>query len=363
MAAGIRGYRFKQTRKINMCDQFHWGQTPLDLMRFYNDSRSAQQAVPMTRFWIDEVVDYTVWEKSTPFHDHIFESSTHDLKNFSLSRDCPSEMLQQAGMPPAIIENQIQWLDKLGLKAEADHARSKLAEFRAEARRRFYDETSGEWAPAVRPRQQIATELSVWKLDPEADWKQLAAEAVADVRFVTQNHQITGARLTYPMLHLFSQTGYMDEAVRLLTREAYPSWLNMMDATGGYMAECWRPRWHCLSQLEGFSGSGNWFYRDLVGISPDLDAPAFKHFTLAPVLPTEVGRFDFKYDSPRGEIESRMQKKGDRVQWHVVVPPNAEATLLFPGGAPDEITESGDPLAASKGIMLSVNRKSARPRR
>ena len=94
------------------------------------------------------------------------------------------------------------------------------------------------------------------------------------------------------------------------------------------------------------------FYRDLVGIAPDLHRPAFAHFFLRPILPRQVGSVEFQYESPRGLIRSHMVRQGNRLRWTVVVPPNAIATLSFPSGKIDEITESGKAVLEAIGIAV-----------
>ena len=98
----------------------------------------------------------------------------------------------------------------------------------------------------------------------------------------------------------------------------------------------------------------NWFYRDLVGIEPEVNAPAFKRFTLKPYVPAKLGKVDFQYDSPRGVIESKLEKMGKQTQWKVTVPPNSSAEVTFPFGTLDEITESQKPVLEVKGVEKLV---------
>jgi hypothetical protein len=47
-----------------------------------------------------------------------------------------------------------------------------------------------------------------------------------------------------------------------------------------------------------------------------------------------------------------MVRQGNRLRWTVVVPPNAIATLSFPSGKIDEITESGKAVLEAIGIAV-----------
>ncbi|MCX6895989.1 MAG: hypothetical protein NTZ16_10930 [Verrucomicrobia bacterium] len=154
------------------------------------------------------------------------------------------------------------------------------------------------------------------------------------------------------MLHLLSQGGQADTACDILLREEYPSILNMVSQTGNSIRESWGES-DSFAQIEGIAAMGNWFYRDLVGIAPDIRQPAFGHFVLQPTLPRQVNSVEFIYESPRGLIQSRMLRQKNRLQWDVTVPPNATATVSFPFGAIYAITESGQPALNAKGVTAA----------
>lgn len=84
------------------------------------------------------------------------------------------------------------------------------------------------------------------------------------------------------------------------------------------------------AQIEGMAAMGKWFYRDMVGIKPSIKYPAFKRFSLKPHVPSAVGKFDFTYDSPRGDIGSHWEEKDGNIHWTIVVPPNSAAEVHVP---------------------------------
>ena len=128
----------------------------------------------------------------------------------------------------------------------------------------------------------------------------------------------------------------------------------MVSQTGNSIRESWGES-DSFAQIEGISGMGKWFYRELVGIAPDLHRPAFAHFFLRPILPRQVGSVEFQYESPRGLIRSQMVRQGNRLRWTVVVPPNATATISFPSGRINEITDSGKAVLEGLGVSPGGN--------
>ena len=231
-------------------------------------------------------------------------------------------------------------------------AQSILNRFQQECRERFHDAKSGMWLPTLYTRQQLNVALDAGGFEPRPAREAMAKEIVEEFQTKTKGHLITGSCFSYPLLHLLSQGGQADTACDILLREEYPSILNMVSQTGNSIRESWGES-DSFAQIEGVAAMGNWFYRDLVGIAPDIRQPAFGHFMLQPTLPRQVNSVEFSYESPRGLIQSRMLRQKKLLQWDVTVPPNAVATVSFPFGAINQITESGKPVLEAGGVRVA----------
>jgi len=344
MVAGMRNNAGDRAKHyILIVDCFQYGQTPFDMWRFYGDARSIRPMISWMQNWLAETTDYTVWNHVTSYGDHIAATALNDLLMlWGNSKTVPAMFVQAATVLKVGHEN-IELYKAMGLNDELFKAQGVLRQFEEKVRGHFYDGAKSQWLPEIQTRQQIDAALYGWKIDPTADPNRLADEVVKEMQTLTKGHQITGSRLSDPLLHLLSQGGHIDDAVRLLERDEYPSLLNMINKTGGNIRESWGTE-DSFSQIEGLTGMGNWFYRDLVGIEPDLAAPGFKHFSLRPTIPTNINSIHFSYDSPKGTIESRFEKKGNQADWTVTVPPNANATIVFPASSLNLISESGRPV-------------------
>ncbi|MBR4922191.1 MAG: alpha-rhamnosidase, partial [Bacteroidaceae bacterium] len=79
-----------------------------------------------------------------------------------------------------------------------------------------------------------------------------------------------------------------------------------------------------------FGEIGAWFYKGIGGIFPDPENPGFKHVIFKPNFPVALTRFEANHESPYGEIISKWERKGKRIQYTVKIPANSSATLTLP---------------------------------
>jgi alpha-L-rhamnosidase len=330
-AAGQRNVQYAKKRKMHVVDLAQIGVIPFNMVSFYNDRRIVDPYIKWMEFYVKESTEVSFWEeKCSPYGDHIHQHSLRNLKHLwgpEGTVQCRSFFVQCM----TIVRQTrfiIATMKELGYEEEAKRTQGYLDVFIPRITERYAKD--GVWNPQLKTRQQTAIGL-YWSglTNSTRTVEDLANICVEDFK-ITNGHQITGSRFSDPLLDLLSQGGRVDEAFRLLTREDYPSWLNMIDETGGSIRESWW-KYDSSNQIEGLAAAGNWWYRNLVGIMPSLSAPAFREFALRPTVPDEVGSYAFKYDSPRGMIESRWQASGDEVEWTIVVPPNSTATVSIPG--------------------------------
>lgn len=147
-----------------------------------------------------------------------------------------------------------------------------------------------------------------------------------------------------------SDNGYSEVAWRLLLNNQYPSWL--YPVTQG-ATTIWE-RLNSMTKEEGFGKNNsmnsfnhyafgsvvNWMMQRAVGIAPDEEIPAFKHFFLRPeAYKSSVPQANFAdslhqvsgwYDSMYGRIESSWQVNGVNVEYRFTIPANTSATVMLP---------------------------------
>lgn len=153
-----------------------------------------------------------------------------------------------------------------------------------------------------------------------------------------------------------SDAGQDSLAYRLLRQKTYPSWL--YPVTQG-ATTIWE-RLNSYTHERGFGGNNRmnsfnhysfgavaaWMYNFSLGIQRDEENPGFKHFLLQPE-PDEPGGLQYAsgfYDSMYGRIESKWERKGNRLVYSFVIPANTSATVSLPAASQKSVLLDGKKL-------------------
>jgi alpha-L-rhamnosidase len=160
----------------------------------------------------------------------------------------------------------------------------------------------------------------------------------------------TGFHSTVAMMKQLTAHGYHTEAYALLLRTEMPSWGYMLEHGGTTIWE----RWDGWVEGRGFQDPGmnsfchyaigavgEWIWRTIAGLSPDEDAPGWRHFFVRPIPGGGLTWARAKYESVRGAIEVSWKITGGRFDLELTVPVLATATLTLPGSRKKEFLGSG----------------------
>ena len=150
----------------------------------------------------------------------------------------------------------------------------------------------------------------------------------------------TGFHSTVSMMKQLTKHGFHREAYALLLRTDMPSWGYMLEHGGTTIWE----RWDGWVEGRGFQDPGmnsfchyaigavgEWIWRTVAGLSPDEDAPGWRHFFVRPVPGGDLTWARARYESIRGPIEVSWKIEGGRFEIETTVPVHATATLTLPG--------------------------------
>jgi len=185
------------------------------------------------------------------------------------------------------------------------------------------------------------------QLLPKALRPKAADKLVADIK-AHQWHLTTGFLGTpYIMIEL-SKSGHSDVAYRLLLNTSFPSWGYMIRHGATTMWERWNgnqmlnnPSMNSFNHY-AYGAVGEWLYRYAAGIDENVvDGPGFHRIVLHPQFDSNLGQASATYDSAYGPITSAWKDAGNKITWHVVVPPNTTALLRFPTADTKDIAEPG----------------------
>ena len=164
-------------------------------------------------------------------------------------------------------------------------------------------------------------------------------------------HLSTGIQTTVRAMIELTRCGRSDLAFDLISKRTIPSWGYMIENGGTTMWE----RWDGWVEGGGFQdpvmnsfnhyaiGSvGEWMWKTIIGLSPDENAPGWKHFRVEPIPGGGLTWASGEYHSIRGLIKVTWRISKNEFELDVVVPPNTSATIQMPtNGSKPVRVESG----------------------
>jgi len=190
----------------------------------------------------------------------------------------------------------------------------------------------------------------------------VAARLVDRIVNASNSHVGTGLVGGQWLMRTLTEIGQPGLAYTLATNTTYPSWGYMVDKGATTVWELWNG-----DTGDPAMNSGNhvmlagdlivWFHENLAGIRSDPAQPAFKHVLMKPLPVGDLRHVRATHRSPYGWILSAWHRDDpgqptERFVWDVTVPPNTTATAFIPCSNPAAVRESGNPLAAARGVSL-----------
>ena len=233
-----------------------------------------------------------------------------------------------------------------GNASDADHYSALAAEIKNAFNATFYHPDTGLYGNG----SQTSLSCALYQgLVPAENEPRVLPNLVAAIAR-TGNHIDTGILGAKYLLNTLTEHGRADLAYRIASQKDLPSWGWWLEQGASTLWEEWKgggSRNHIM-----YGDISAWFYKTLAGISPDPEAPGFKHFF---IQPNPVGDLTFaraSYDSCRGRIVSDWKLEGSHFLLAVTIPPNTTATISLPTAEASAVTESGHPAAQAKGLVF-----------
>lgn len=213
----------------------------------------------------------------------------------------------------------------------------------------FLDDTSKQRAFHT----QAARACALYQgLVPADRCKQVSQDLVADVLIGHQGHLSTGIYGTKYLLDSLAEMGYPDVAYRIVNQKTFPGWGYMLEHGATTLWEVWDYSDDVYSHNHSMFGTVSaWFFSQLAGIQPDIDAVGFNKIVLRPQVVAGLTWVKAKYHSRRGDIISHWRVESDEFFWEITVPPTASAMIYFPKDFSSDNLED-KAAAAGKGIEL-----------
>lgn len=216
----------------------------------------------------------------------------------------------------------------IGRTRDAAHWDDMGSRVRESLLKKWYDPANAVMATG----SQACQAFSLWLgIIPEADVPR-AARRIHDELVATDYRFTTGNLCTRYLMDVLSENGYLEDAWRLITREAYPSIGYMIQQEATTVWERFE-----LKKNPGMNSHNHpmygavdyWFYAYLCGIRP-LD-PGYARILIKPFIPEGLMSAQATVDTVRGEVSVRWMKRYGALHMHVNVPFGTCAVVKFAG--------------------------------
>ncbi|MFI2486155.1 family 78 glycoside hydrolase catalytic domain [Promicromonospora kroppenstedtii] len=135
-------------------------------------------------------------------------------------------------------------------------------------------------------------------------------------------------------------TGHADVAARLLLQTGVPSWLYAVTMGATTVWERWdsmlpdgsiNPGEMTSFNHYAFGAVADWLHRTVAGLAPGTHG--YRRLRIAPVPIAGLDHAVTRFLTPYGPAEAGWAARDGQIVVHAVVPPNATAVVVLPGGA------------------------------
>ncbi|HEX2532939.1 MAG TPA: family 78 glycoside hydrolase catalytic domain, partial [Chitinophagaceae bacterium] len=218
----------------------------------------------------------------------------------------------------------------LGQQEEARQYAALAEYIRTAFNKKYLDRTTGRYGTGLQTEQSMPLQ---WGLVPD-DLRAKAAEQLALRVKADNNHLNVGLLGTKAILNALSENGYADLAYTVATQKTFPSWGWWIVNGATTLYENWPIDAKSDLSLNHimFGEVGAWMYKALGGLRPDPDQPGFRNTLVEPHFVQGLEACSVNHESPYGTIVSSWKRSAGKVQYTLVIPANASATLKLPAG-------------------------------
>ncbi|MCF7817918.1 MAG: glycoside hydrolase family 78 protein [Kiritimatiellales bacterium] len=205
--------------------------------------------------------------------------------------------------------------------------KNKLDTLRPAVHAKFFQPDSGVY---VEPNQVFSMLMPLAGITPPADLEK--ARVALDAELKSKNYIDAGSSglpvfLEYIIGHPETHQWFFD----VLHRRDYPGFAYFLEQGYDNWPELWDPT--CSSKIHScYIGLSSFLIRSLAGIEPQADAPGYERFVVKPSFVRGLDKVSYEFDSPRGWINVKWERKGDEIILDLTVPPGASAEVHLPSG-------------------------------
>ena len=167
--------------------------------------------------------------------------------------------------------------------------------------------------------------------------RKIAVERLVD-NINDYGHLTTGFLGTPFLCHVLSDHGKNEEAVKLMLRTKYPSWLYPVTKGATTIWERWNgikpdgsfqyPSMNSFNHY-AYGAIGEWMYANLMGLKINEKFPGYKRYNIRPLFDKNFDYVKGSFDSNYGKIQIAWTRKNGKLQLSLEIPANTSSDLVL----------------------------------
>jgi alpha-L-rhamnosidase len=325
----------------------------LKCYEFYGNEQMVADHFDGMKAWVDYlysrtengIVDYSYYGDWCPPRDFLMHPD-----GSGVSRDTPGKLISTGYLYycARILSDMAK---VVGRDADASRYGKLAGEIYAAFNREYWNEQTGGYGSNNQACNSFALYLGL------ADEKKAPRALVNLAEDVKKHdyHLTTGNLCTKYLLEVLTEQGHPEVAYRIATQTTYPGWGFMLSKGATTLWERWEYATGDAmnSHNHPMMGSvGSWFYKYILGITPDMQHPAFERFNIRPVIFNDLSFAEGELVTEKGTIKSAWKKNGKILNFDITIPANSTAIVYVPAGNIKTLTESGKSIGKVKELKF-----------
>ena len=239
-----------------------------------------------------------------------------------------------------------QFAQRLGRTEGAHALTARAGAIKAAFNHKFFDAEKATYATGSQTAQALPLVLNLVPKDKRAA---VLAGLVRDVQ--ARGNAVTAGDVGYRyLLRALAEGGRSDVIYAMNAQSEKPGYGYQLAHGATSLTEAWNAG-PTSSQNHFMLGQiMEWFYHDLVGLTPDAAAPGFANVIIQPQPVAGIDWARASYISPRGKIAVEWRRSGGSFTLKIDLPPNTSATVVLPESIQGPVLESGTPIRGNSAI-------------
>lgn len=236
-------------------------------------------------------------------------------------------------------------LGDLQEETRLESLRTKVAQAFQE---RFYRPDKSEYDTGSQTADAMPLALG---LVPHSDRASVLQHLIGDIR-AHNNHVTAGDVGFHYVVDALMENGASDVLLDMLLRTDSPSYGYQLAQGATALTETWDASPTNSNDHLMLGHAEEWFFAGLGGISIDLSRPDPDRIVIHPEMPGHIASARVQYRSVLGDIGVAWKHGPEDSTLQVTIPPNIEATVVFPATPVSSIREWSVPALKARGVTF-----------